>query len=146
MVEIRAYKFEDALEIEPSETGVKKHPDYEKWAKMNEHGPAYTLLVNNEIIGCGGVRIFWEGCGEAWSILKDKTPQLLNMMLLEVSKKQIDKIIKECKLRWIQMSVRTDFSKGIHFVQFLGFKRKCEMKGYLPDGSDALLYARETEL
>lgn len=143
MVKVRPYKFEDGLKLEPKEIGVKNHPDYEKWLKMNENGVAFTLLVNNEIIGCGGIRVFWDGCGEAWSILKDETPQLLFMMLLEVSKKQLDMIIKKCKFRWVQTTVRADYDKGIRFVQFLGFERKCKMKRFLPDGSDAFLYARE---
>lgn len=142
-MEIRPYKFEDAMKLEPKEEGVKNQLDYENWARLNEMGPAYTILVDDEIIACSGIRIFWEGSGEAWSILsKEKAGKYIKLILEEFGKR-LDFVIREMKFRWIQVSLNKDNKNGIHFAQHFGFERKCEMKGYLPDGSDAFLYARE---
>ena len=142
-VEIRSYQFEDAMILDPKEEGVKNQLDYQTWARMNEMGPAYTILVDGEVIACAGIRIFWEGAGEAWSIIsKDKVSLHLKLVMEEFGRR-IEFVIREMKFRWIQVSLKKDNDKGIHFAQHFGFERKCEMKGYLPDGSDALLYARE---
>lgn len=143
MVEIRAYKFEDGLKLEPKEIGVKNQEGYEKWLKMNELGPGYTILVDGEAVACAGIRVFWQGVGEAWSILsKDKSSQHLKLILEEFGKR-LEFVISEMKFRWIEVSLNKNNEKGIRFAQHFGFERKCEKTGYLPDGSDAFLYARE---
>lgn len=145
MIEIRPYKYEDALKLEPKEKGVKSHPDYETWAKMNENGPAYTIVIDGEIIGCAGIRVFWEGTGEAWAILaEDKSVKHLKLIMEEFGKR-LDYTIRTLKFRWVQATINKDNAKLIHWVQHFGFKRKCIMTGYLPGGNDAFLYARENE-
>lgn len=141
MLEIRQYKFEDALAFSPAEIGLKNHADYEKWAKMNQaEGPAKTMLVAGEIVACGGIRIFWQGVGEAWALISDKA-DVKPILLCKMFAKELDTIVDEHKLRWIQAIIRVDFSKGIRFMQYLGFERKCTMQGYAPDGSDCFLYS-----
>lgn len=144
MIEVRPYKFEDVLAFDPKEMGVKNQPDYEKWAKMNELGPGYTILVDDEIIACAGIRIFWEGVGEVWAIMSNDSSKYLRLILEEFGKR-LEFTIQELKMRWVQVSLNKNNEKGIHFAQHYGFKRKCEMAGYLPDGSDAVLFAREIE-
>jgi len=146
MVEIRPYKFEDAMKLEPKEEGVKNKLDYETWARMNEMGPAYTIIVDGEIIACAGIRIFWEGSGEAWSILSKENSSKYIRLIMETFGKRLKFVVEKLKFRWVQVSINSNNDKGIHFAQHFGFKRKCEMKGYLPDGSDAFLYALEIEL
>ena len=146
MIEIRPYKFEDALILEPKEESIKDQKGYNDWAKMNELGPGYTIVVDDEIIACAGIRVFWEGTGEAWSILsKDKSGQHLKLILKEFGKR-LEFVIKNMNFRWVEVSLNKNNEKGIHFAQHFGFKRKCSKPRYLPDGSDALLYALEIEL
>lgn len=143
MIEIRPYSYKDALILEPKEESIKDQKGYGNWAKMNELGPAYTIVIDEEVIACAGIRVFWEGVGEAWAILsKDKSSQHIRMILEEFGKR-LEFVIENMKFRWIQVSLKKDNEKGIHFAQHFGLKRKCEQIGYLPDGSDALLYARE---
>lgn len=143
MIEIRPYSYKDALILEPKEESIKDQKGYGIWAKMNESGPAYTIVIDDEVIACAGIRLFWEGAGEAWSILsKDKSAQHLRMIMEEFGKR-LEYVIENMKFRWIQVSLKKDNEKGIHFAQHYGFDRKCEMNGYLPNGSDALLFARE---
>lgn len=142
MIEIHPYKYTDALAFDPKQIGVKNQPDYTKWAKMNELGPGYTIVIDNEIIACAGIRIFWEGAGEVWAIMSNISSKHLKLILEEFGKR-LEFTVREMKLRWIQSAIRIDSDKNIRFVQHFGFERKCLMKGYLPDGSDALLYARE---
>lgn len=144
MINVRPYRFEDVLKIEPKEEGVKNQKDYEKWAKMNELGPGYTILFNDEVIACAGIRIFWEGVGEVWAVISNDSSKHLRLILEEFGKR-LEFTIRELKMRWLQVSLSKNNKKGIHFAQHYGFKRKCEMKYYLPDGSDAILYAREIE-
>lgn len=134
------------MSFDIQEKGVKDNPDYEKWAKLNELGPGYTIVIDNEVIACAGIRVFWKGSGEAWCILsKEKSGQYIKLILDEFGKR-LEFVIKEMKFRWIQVNLNKNNEKGIRFAQHFGFKRKCEMKNYLPNGSDALLYAREIDL
>ena len=45
-------------------------------------------------------------------------------------------------LRRVSLTVNASYTKGNRFAQALGFDLEGRMVGYLPDGSDANLYAR----
>lgn len=148
MIETRPYSYIDALVLEPKEEGIKDQVGYETWAKLNELGPGYTIVMDDEIIACAGIRLFpgYKTAGEAWIILsKEKSDQHIKYILKEFGKR-LEYVIKEMKIRWIQIALKKDNEKGIRFAQHFKFERKCSMAGYLPDSSDALLYAREIKL
>ena len=140
VIEIRAFKWEDGLGLanDPNEKGLKGQKEIEKWLELNEsEGPGYTMIFKGEIVGCGGVRIFWKGVGEAWFLTK-KDIGLLHIDP-QIAKDQLYKIIKEHNLVRVEASPRADWAPGLSYVRWLGFKIEGKRRKFLPDASGKLV-------
>ena len=135
-ITIRKYKWQDAISLlkDPNEKGLKGQKDAMRWAKLNEReGVGYTAVCKGEIIGCGGVRIYWDGGGEAWALL----PRKVGEMRLDhkIAKRQLYKIIDEQNLTRVQSTPRCDWPEGLVYAKYMGFKVEGKMRKYLPDGN-----------
>ena len=103
-------------------------------------GPGFTGIYKGTIIGCGGVRLFWEGVGEAWGFY----PQLFFTHTREVyhyTKMMLNRIIKEYNLHRVQATARVDYPCAQNWLRHLGFALEGKMKSYCPSGKDTFLYA-----
>jgi hypothetical protein len=147
-VEIREYLPEDIVEImdhNPRDRDVyfSKHPDWAKWAvRWKEEGPSYTLVIDDQIVGCAGVIIPKEGFGEAWMVLSSLFYKYKKECFKAVQNK-LDQIIRKWKLRRVQALVMTDFPEAEHWLRHLGLKNETPegMKRFGPSGEDMYLYA-----
>lgn len=142
-VTIRPYRAVDAIELKAKSGifGANYWCNFEQDAKSAElSGPGYTAMMNGEIIGCGGVRVFWNGCGEAWALFPPEIKHL-KRELITLTKEYLDLIVRAYKLRWIQATPKKSFNGSVILLKHLGFKFKCELEGYAPDGEDCVLYA-----
>lgn len=119
----------------PIEVAVKEYP------RLELGGIAKTGLVDGEIVGVGGVVIYWEGVGEGWIILSKK---VLNFKIEVVMciKEMMEQVIVDCRLRRLQVTVRVDFPQAKKLVETLGFEQEGLMRKYLPDGTDCWIYAK----
>ena len=99
-----------------------------------------TVVVDGEIIGCGGVLIFWTGFGEAWICLS-KNVERHKIVAVRFLKKVLEDVLNEFNLVRLQITVRPDFPDAIKLVESLGFQYEGIMRKYLPTGKDAYLYA-----
>lgn len=128
----------DYVRQNPLEDQVKSYP----YLEATEY--CYTGLINGDIIGVGGVRIFWEGVGEGWLIFtKDVTKHGTKLMLC--LRRMKAKTIADHKLRRFQAIVRQDFPKAQKMLESLGFVAEGIMEQYLPDGTAAIMYAWVTK-
>jgi len=103
-------------------------------------GPGFTGIYKDEIIGCGGVRLFWAGVGEAWGFY----PQRFFRYTKEVfwyTKTMLNKIIMQFSLRRVQATARVDYPEAQNWLRHLGFRIEGRMKNYCPCGQDTFLYA-----
>lgn len=100
-------------------------------------GDAWTAMVDGRPIGCAGLTELWTGRAMAWSILaKDAGPHMLSIV------RAIRRKLASVPYRRIEMAVKVGFPPGCHFADLLGFEIEQKARAYLPDGSDAFLYAR----
>lgn len=130
---IRPFLWRDGLEIcdNPNEPSLKGQPYIERWLKLNEfEGPGYTAVMDGKIIGCGGIRIYWEGVGEAWALYPAKAGNL--HLDPKIAKKKLYEMIDEHKLKRVQSTPRCDWPEGLTYAKWLGFKVEGKMKSYLP--------------
>ena len=130
---IRPYKAEDAMALmaDPNDKNLKGQADYEKWAKLNEtEGPGYTAVYGGQVIGCGGVRIYWEGCGEAWAYFPSNIRAY--RVSHKIAKSYLYKMIKEYGLKRVQATPRIDWPEGLRYTRYMGFKVEGKMRKYLP--------------
>lgn len=139
-ITVRPYKAEDALVLmeDLNEPGLKGQSDCERWAKLNEtEGPGYTALYQDRIIGCGGIRIFWEGCGEAWIVLPKDIGQFhIDPQIVKV---ELSKMIKENNLQRVEISPACNWVPGLSYARWLGFKVEGKRRKYLPGNNGELV-------
>lgn len=116
--------------------------DYVDQIRMNEtEGPGYSGVVNNTVVGCGGVRMFWGGVGEAWGIYP-ATAFLHHIKdVFRYTKLGLERIIVEYDLKRVQATARVNFPCAQNWLRHLGFKIEANMRNYCPSGEDTFLYS-----
>ena len=139
MIEIIPYEPIHAYEIiernvREQEIHLRDAPDWEETAKgWKDYGPAFTMVVDNQVVACAGVTILEPGMGEAWSLLSTLFYKHVKTAFKEM-KERLDWIVKEYKLHTLRAFVKKDkgFEPSCHLLQHLGFtedmvvfRRKC---------------------
>jgi RimJ/RimL family protein N-acetyltransferase len=109
------------------------------YGDMQIAGWAKTVLIDGDIIGVGGVVVYWQGCGEGWFQL---SKQSLNhkIEIVRCIRNVIRQAFEELKLKHLQVTERPDFPQSIKMAESFGFKRVGLLRNYLPDGTDAFIY------
>jgi hypothetical protein len=108
-----------------------------KWA---EH-PAYTLVVNDEIILCGGVMLLDWQVGDAWTLFADNFKRY-PIACFKACKYVIDTIAKDHNLRRVQAIVLPGLNGGRNFVERLGFQEEGLLRSFGPNGEDHLMFSK----
>jgi RimJ/RimL family protein N-acetyltransferase len=124
----------DLVRQDSIDVAAKNYPNWDLngWAK--------TALIDGQIIGVGGCVVYWEGVGEGWFCLSKKALEH-KIGIFKCIQRIIEQAFLELKLKRMQVSERADSSQTIKMAEALGFNREGLMKSYLPDGTDAYLYA-----
>jgi len=135
-IEIRDAKPEDLDYCRKNgiDEDMKVYPNWDLtgWTK--------TMLIDGEIVGIGGIVIYWQGMGEGWICVSKNIEKHPVKSVLRL-KNLLMEVLKELDLRRLQVAVRFDFAQAIKLVQALGFEKECLMKKYLPGGKNAWLYS-----
>lgn len=124
---------------------LSKYPDWEKWVKgWKDSGPAFTLIIDGEIVGCAGVILLDWRRGEAWSLLSTLLYKYKKITFRAI-KNGLDKIVKEKKLRRVHSLVNPESELNKEFMKHLGFKNETPngLKSFGPNGETLLMYGRE---
>ncbi len=104
-------------------------------------GKCVTGVVNDRIVGCGGVDMIYDGVGEVWVLLSyevDKYP----IRAYEVIRDGLGKLIEDNGLWRAEAWCRKGFVKGHSLFRHLGFKPEGLARKRMVDKSDAILYAK----
>ncbi len=99
-----------------------------------------TAIVNDEIVGCGGIDLLWPGVGEVWLMLSceiDKYP----LQALQIIKDGLAKLIDDNNLWRAEAWGRVGFPQAHKLFKYLGFKVEGKGRKRTPDKADAILYA-----
>ena len=145
--QIRAFKASDLVWIMAEgvkEFGLRFLPDakIDELAQAREdNGKCITGLVDDVVVGCGGIDELWPGVGEVWLFLSyevDKYP----IRSYEVIRQGLEELIEHNNLWRVQAHGRIGFPAAHTLFRHLGFKVEGKEEMYAPDGTDCLLYAR----
>lgn len=103
-----------------------------------------TLRADGEIILVGGINWYWEGVGEAWCILHERSQscRFTTYRALRMMHKIL--LNRSQPFKRIQATVRTTWPEAIKMVEKLGYQREGLLKNYCPDGADVYMYAVTT--
>lgn len=116
----------------------------QNWEEAIEYwktgGPGYTIIINDEIVACGGIFLLGRS-GEAWTLLSPLFYKYYRLVY-RIIKSKVSEMIQEYKLNRVQATIKPDFAPAIRLVEHLGFEKEGIMKSYGPNGEDVLLYGR----
>ena len=134
----------DILErnIRECDVQLTGYPDWEQWVEnWKTGGPAYTLVIDGQIVGCAGVMLLKWGRGEAWTLLSGLLYQYPKTCFKAV-RDGLKGIIRDEGLTRVQALVRPDFEEGKRFMSHLGFKEEGILAAYGPGGEDVIMFGR----
>ncbi len=142
MIDVRPMLAEDMMWV--LRHGVKEaniKADKKAAKEREESGMCVTGWVNGRPECVAGIDLLWEGVGDVWLMV---TPRIDTMKRegFVCIRKGLKKLIKDNKIRRLQSYARIDFPECHTLFKHLGFIKEGTAKGYCPDGSDAILYAR----
>jgi hypothetical protein len=98
-------------------------------------------LCEDDVLGVVGAIKVWDGNAQLWAVFDRRTDKY-PISLTKACEACIKLAAKELNLRRVSFTVKSDYTNGHKFANHLGFVFEGRMMGYLPDGSDADLYAR----
>ena len=109
---------------------------------QSPYGYAWTAWAGDSPIICAGIIEVWEGRAYAWALLSQDAGEYMLAMTREIRSR-----LSALPFRRVEMAVAAGFSAGCRWAKLLGFE--CEtpspMRGYLPNGGSAWLYARVSD-
>jgi RimJ/RimL family protein N-acetyltransferase len=139
----RPYRKGDIYQIALA-TYEQKYVDFFGYEGLEERflpNWAFTVIKDNNVVGCGGIYIYWEGVAEVWLFLS--THFKLNYIRPVIMIKHLlDELVKENNLIRLQASISAELTTNIRFIEWLGFKREGLQEKFGPWHDDHILYAR----
>lgn len=124
------------LESQPHVRAALQSPEY--MAALAAH-PAWTAFDGDRFVGAAGVITLWQGRVQAWAVLAGDIGQhqfiAVHRAVLRFLSTQRGRI---------ESVVAVGFEPGHRWMRMLGFQLETPhpMRGWLPNGADALQYAR----
>lgn len=104
-------------------------------------GPAYSVFDGDSLVFCGGVVIQWDGVGECWLICNNTIKKYMREVCF-YSDNYLERIIIDSHLHRVQATVPARWSKGLRFLERLGFYREGLLRKYSADKEDYYMYSR----
>jgi hypothetical protein len=97
-----------SLDVREHEKPMQNEAVFKEWAKMNhDFGPSFTGLFEGQVLGCGGVRILWDGVGEAWALFSKEIIKHPKEAYYYVNR-FLKRIVEDWKLHRVQAHARSD--------------------------------------
>jgi hypothetical protein len=128
----------DRLTVQRSQEWLAQNfSDAEYGKSLTAAGPCYTLTDGDHIAMCAGLVNMWEGRAQAWSLLARDAGRHMTKIV-----RVMKRFLEMQDIRRIEAVVDNGFEPGHRMIRLLGFAHEGLMRGYLPDGRDAVLYAR----
>ena len=141
-IHIRLFEAQDAfnINVRPEDQHIKKEPYFEAWATENAKGAGYTGIRKSDgrILGCGGIRVLWPGCGEAWGIYSDEIGKYAKEAR-DYAIHYLSELAKALNLHRLQCIVDADNKINVRFARSIGFEVEALMHRYQPNGHDCYM-------
>jgi hypothetical protein len=139
-VKVETFKIEHLDRIKPLGGEQIKEFARAELGVASSNKLAFTVFAGDKIISICGVILFWDGVGEAFTIMCEDIKKY-GLSLYKAYKVNINTIFKALKLRRLQATVAVELDEGVRFIERLGFKREGIMRKWTPDGKDVYMYS-----
>lgn len=112
-------------------------------AEQAARGPAFTAVLDGQILGSAGIVIAWPGVGMLWMTL---SPELNGngMWLTRVVRRVIEDAVRAHRLHRLEGYALADSERNQHWMEALGFTAEKDGRAtaYLSDHRDVIRYER----
>ena len=138
MLNLQPVQEQDILEVE---LNYVMTPEARVAFTKNRDIRGFALWQGPHIVAIGGVHLMWHGVAEGWFLMGSRgydTP----LLVARYSKRGLDAIITDNKIRRVQASVSVVDDVAVRFAEWMGFDEEGVMRAYGLDGSDYYRYAR----
>jgi len=125
------------LSLQPSQIAFSNFFDDEYALSLKESGPSFTAIDKEEVVACAGIVHQWENRAIAWALISGMAGR--NFIALH---KAVQKFLDLSDINRIEAYVDANFDAGHRWITMLGFQSEGTMRQFMPDGNDAVLYAR----
>jgi len=101
---------------------------------------SWTGRIDGRVVVCAGILPLWPGRSQVWAVIAS---DIGGAGMLRLTRAVRRFLMLQTAGR-IEATVVAGFEAGYKWMDILGFERETPepMRGYLPDGRDAVLYAR----
>lgn len=127
-----------ALEPQSAQPVDRLGPDHA--LALHCAGRAWTGLIGERPVVCGGLIDQGEGRATAWTLLTDEA--LLHIRPLH---REVRKVLDAAPYRRIETTVAVGHHAGRRWAEMLGFDEEGEMRRWFWNGRNAIRYARVRE-
>lgn len=111
--------------------------------RLEASGPGFTAMDNGRPLGAAGICLYWEGVGEAWTLLSPEIKQQ-RIWLTRTVKRVLNDLTKALALHRVQVTVRADQEINKCWARALGFSDPLPLPKYGPDGANFIMFTRIT--
>ena len=142
MIKVRRYTPDDYMRISRRRFDMitfLNFPNPREVANNLAKSVAFTGLIDEEIVVCGGVLPYWKGVGEAWvvsSTLVERYP----IFFAKTVWRRLELIIEIMDLERVQTTIDAEHEVSMRWAERMGFVREGLMRKYIA-GRDFYRYA-----
>ena len=101
----------------------------------------YAARHEGHLLGAGGVYQEWPGVGRCWLILTPYAQQVRPRATVMVIRNTLTEIVDQHGFWRLEGHTRVSDPPACKLLRVLGWRREGRCLKYMPDGSDAYLYA-----
>lgn len=108
---------------------------------MEQEGYCFTLMCDDEPIGCGGICKMWSGVGEAWVALIAPARRC-PLRVVRLCRQGIADIVRRGNFHRIQGAVIESDARALRFAKFMGFQSEGLMAKFDSQGHNFFRIAK----
>lgn len=130
------------MNVRDEDLWLSDFPEWEEWVKgWQEQGPAYTQVIDGEVVWCGGITLTKWHRGEAWLLLSTAFFKHVKESYKAI-KAYLSNVMKEHGLVRVQAMIDPENDRAKRLAEHLGFHEEGLLRSYGPRNEDVLIFAR----
>lgn len=129
-------------EVDPGNIKIGGKTWHDLMENNMRDSPSWTGICEGEILGCGGIRMFWPGVGEAWALYSAEHIHRYIRECLFWTADVLNEAVVLYNLHRLQATARVDFHGALSWLRHLNFTVEGRLHKYNPDGTDSFIYSR----
>jgi hypothetical protein len=115
--------------------------DWEGAINIWNDNPAYTIIINDEIVACGGwVFGGYQNC-ETW-VLFSRLFYKYYRSIYKMIKEKTEDIVSAYRIKKLQAIINPEHKEAMRFIEHLGFEKEYDLEYFGPNKENLIMYRR----